>query len=77
MDEYSPRTGKSKIQVAGTTKLAGPKIVTGGGQCVDIGVGAHHVCAVSQILSSTRGVTTTLVDSGSRVKNNGDCRDTN
>ena len=52
MDEYSPRTGKSKIQVAGATERGpGPKIVTGGGQIVDIGVGAQHVCAVSRYLS--------------------------
>ena len=51
MDEYSPRTGKSKIQIGGATERGpGPKIVTGGGQCVDIGVGAHHVCAVSRNL---------------------------
>lgn len=51
MDEYSPRTGKSKIQVGGATERGpGPKIVTGGGQCVDVGVGAHHVCAVSRNL---------------------------
>jgi len=52
MDEYSPRTGKSKIQVGGATERGpGPKIVSGGGQVVDIGVGAQHVCAVSRYLS--------------------------
>lgn len=52
MDEYSPRTGKSKIQVGGATERGpGPKIVTGGGQLVDISVGAQHVCAVSRYLA--------------------------
>ena len=52
MEEFSPRTGKSKIQVGGATERGpGPKIVSGGGQVVDIGVGAQHVCAISRYLS--------------------------
>ncbi len=47
--EFSPRTGKSNIQVAGATQRGpGPKIVNAGGQCTSISVGAHHVCAVSR-----------------------------
>ena len=52
LEPYNKKTGKSNIQVGGATERGpGPKIVSGGGQVVDIGVGAQHVCAVSRYLS--------------------------